>query len=674
MKKDEPQRHKGHKENQRIEPPSRQARQEIVEVYQGYKERCRSSALPPPRIRGGARGGVFRLVLILLMLLVGMNVLASDVDVPPIDGEHFPTAAALEAAPPPTADRYDLARRFFGVTEIPAPPTTPPVYELGTQETFTVTTTQSGQAETFAAELRAIGEHVYVWVEADVTTVTDEQALVFAQRFDAEIYNQTRQLWGSEPIPGIDGDPRLHVLFTRRLRENVGGFFMAQNNLPRELIPDSNEHEMMIFNVNAFDGLISNDYFMSASAHEFQHMINNHIDPDEDDWLNEGFSMLTEELINLDDNSWAYNAFFRTPDTQLNSWGISPDRTREYGAGMLFMLYFYEQYGLQGTQLLSADTANGLQSVDNTLRTLAGRDVENFFADWVLANGIRQPQWGYGYQNVPADAAPTNILAVSLPYVAANRLSQYATHYFRIETPAQTLTLDFNLTDAVPLLPVFTDTGDSFWYGVRSNNSNPTLTRSFDLHEVESAALTYRVWYDLEAGWDYGYVSISSDDGQTWQPQATTHTTDNNPNGKAYGVGYTGVSGAWLEETVMLDAFVGQEIMVRFETVTDDATLFTGMAVDDIRLDAVGYATDANTGADGWLANGWIRTDNRLPQRAWLQVAQVADTGVTVARFLAGGDSNYLLDIAPNTNYVLVAVSPFAPVTLQQSFYTLALQ
>ncbi|MDQ7033581.1 MAG: immune inhibitor A [Anaerolineae bacterium] len=612
-----------------------------------------------------------------LLLIGGLFVIqgmASDVDVPPIDIVRFPTVAALNASPPPTADRYDLAQRFFGVTDIPSAPTAPQNYQVGDRESFTITTTESGQAETFEAELRAIGVHVYIWLEVGVGAVADAQIIDFARRFDTEIYEQTRQLWGSEPIPGIDGDPRLHVLFSGRLRQNIGAFFMAQNNLPQALAPDSNEHEMMIFSLYAYGGQLNNNEYISASAHEFQHMINNTIDPDETDWMNEGFSMLTEHIMGLDNNSWAYSTFLITPQTQLNAWGVADFKSQEYGAAMLFMLYFYERYGLAGTQILSADTANGLQSVDNTLQILDGQDVENFFADWVLANGIRQPQSGYGYRTLPSDAAPTTISSITLPHISRDSLPQYASQYFRIENPAPSLTVDFTMSDTVPLLPVSTATGDSFWYGVRSNNSNPTLTHAFDLREVDSASLDYRIWYELELGWDYGYVSVSVDGGQTWQPQSTPLTTGQNPNGKAYGVGYSGESGGWLDESVNLDAFLGQEILVRFETVTDDATLRTGMAIDDIRLAAIDYHSDVNDDADGWIADGWIRTDNRLPQRTWIQVAQVADTGVTISRFLAQGADTFAVDVAPETTYVLVAISPFAPVTLQPTFYTVVIE
>jgi immune inhibitor A len=614
-----------------------------------------------------------RYILIFLLLLFVLPVFAVDTDVPPVDVLHFPTFAALHDSAPPTADYFDLARRFFGVLDIPAPTTISPQYQLGAKDMFTITTTASGRVETLEAELRAIGEHIYVWIEASVDFVPDEQALGFAQRFDSEIYEQTRQLWGSEPNPGIDGDSRLHVLFTTRLDTQVAGFFMAHNNLPREIIRDSNEREMFIFSLYAYDGVLNNNAFVSAAAHEFQHMINNHIDPDEDDWMNEGYSMLTEHLLALDDNSWAYNRFFQLPSTQLNSWGTAPAKSQEYGAGMLFMLYFYERYGLAGTQRLSADTANGLQGVDNTLQAIDGSNVENFFADWVLANALRRPETGYGYQTLPANAQAIAVNAIILPYQTTNRSPQYATQYFRIDNPPQSLTIDYSMSDTTPILPVVTDSNDRFWYGVRSNRSNPTLTRAFDLSGVTSAALNYRVWYDLEAGWDYGYVTVSNDDGLTWQPQSTPLMMADNPNGKAYGVGYSGVSNGWLEDTVNLDVFAGQEIVVRFETITDDATLYTGMAVDDIRLDALGYSTDANSDNGDWQANGWIRTDNRLPQRAWIQVVQFVGDEVEISRFLVEAAQNLTIAMQPETTSVLVAVSPFAPLTLQPTLYTLSL-
>ncbi|MGV2433928.1 MAG UNVERIFIED_CONTAM: hypothetical protein LVT10_02660 [Anaerolineae bacterium] len=52
--------------------------------------------------------------------------------------------------------------------------------------------------------------------------------------------------------------------------------------------------------------------------------------------------------------------------------------------------------------------------------------------------------------------------------------------------------------------------------------------------------LRFDVWHNIEEFWDYGYVMVSADDGQTWEVLSTEATTTDDPNYTAYGAGYTG--------------------------------------------------------------------------------------------------------------------------------------
>src|SRR5690606_22413923 len=149
-----------------------------------------------------------------------------------------------------------------------------------------------------------------------------------------------------------------------------------------------------------------------------------------------------------------------------------------------------------------------------------------------------------------------------------------------------------------------------------------------DLRDVSSAALHYRVWYDFEVDYDFGYLTVSADGGATWDVLAPDFAAG----ASIYGRAYTGASTVWLNEAVSLDAYAGQEILVRVMVITDDALNSPGMAIDDIRLEAAGYADDFEAGGGGWEARGWIRTDNRLPARLWVQVMQTSPDGPDVQR------------------------------------------
>ena len=365
------------------------------------------------------------------------------------------------------------------------------------------------------------------------------------------------------------------------------------------------------------------------------------------------------------------------PGTQLNTWAEDGPRAPHYGAAMLFVAYFYERYGLEALQQLSHDAGIGLDAFDHVLQTLSEPGVNDLFADWVVANAVFNSQIDdgrYGYQLLPVATSLLTPLAVvsSFPYLAGGNVNQYASDYYRF-LPGDAATLDVKLAvpNTVQLIPVNAASGSWMWYSNRGDNSDMTLTHTFDLSGVEQAALSYRAWYDIEDGWDYAYLMVSSDDGASWDVLPTAHTTDTNPHSNAYGPGYSGESGGWVDEQVSLVAYVGKSILVRFEMITDDGVSQPGLAVDDIRIPEIGYSSDFETDGGGWDANGWIRTDNRLPQNIWVQAIQQTGNDISVTRWLAPSESHWSLPLIAGTNDVTLVISPFAAVTTIPMTYTL---
>jgi hypothetical protein len=209
------------------------------------------------------------------------------------------------------------------------------------------------------------------------------------------------------------------------------------------------------------------------------------------------------------------------------------------------------------------------------------------------------------------------------------------------------------------------------WYSNRGDVSDMTLTQSFDLSAVTEATLTYKAWYDIEEGWDYGYVMVSTDEGETWDILPTPYTTDDNPHGNAYGPGYSGKSDGWINESISLDKYAGQTIQIRFEMISDDGISRPGLAIDDVSIREIGYKSNFENDDGGWEAEGWIRIDNLLPQQTWIQVIEKVGNDVEVTRWQAAGEGQWSLSLAAGADQVIVAVSPFAASTTEAMPYTL---
>jgi len=156
----------------------------------------------------------------------------------------------------------------------------------------------------------------------------------------------------------------------------------------------------------------------------------------------------------------------------------------------------------------------------------------------------------------------------------------------------------------------------AYWGGQTTyRDAQLTIAAPLDFSAAASPALTFKTWYDIEEGWDFGFVQVSTDGGATWTSlSGTTTTSDVDPDCFFADEvpGYTGYSDGWLEETVDLGAYAGKPaVLLRFRYETDPATLGLGWFIDDVAVkDGTQVLfSDGFEGADKWVVNDWIKTD-----------------------------------------------------------------
>lgn len=608
-----------------------------------------------------------KLLLALCLVIFDLPIVAQ--------GTPYPTMDALNAVTIPPNDPIDLARRLWSIDSQYTPPVQPPNWRVGDTQFFNVVNSARQQEFAVNTELRGMSDNVLLWIETSAP-ISYDLAQQFTELVDMSIVQQVQALWGFAEPAGVDGDPRLYILMTTGLDEGVAAYFADNHAYPRAVMPNSNQHEMMIFNLSALGNYdILNPQVLSTIAHEYQHILRHFRDSNEGTWLDEGFSTYTEHHIGEDAGRSQVVNFLTSPNVQLNQWVADNMRFPRYGATFLFVNYFAERYGLDALRMLSDEQSDGWQGVDTVLRQFDNKSADDFFADWVLANYFLDAKTGYGYTTLWHDLPSARPLAsiVDYPYHTTGRLPQYSTDYYTASNlgDASSLTLTLTQPDHAKLIPTTAFEGDSFYYSVATDSSDVMLTRRFDLSDAESATMTFRTWYDLEEFWDYAYVMASTDNGATWNILDGTTSRTTNPYNRAYGEGYTGQSFGWVQESISLDAYGGQEVLIRFEVVTDAASIRHGMAIDDLRIDAIGYSDSFETESSLWNEQGWIRTDNRLPQRTWVQAVQQVGNDLTVLRWLVESDGVYTIDLVEDVEQVLIAISPIAPQTMVDTSYTL---
>ena len=553
----------------------------------------------------------------------------------------------------PENDPYDLACRLEGICDVPG--TVPgKTYKVGDKEQFWITNGDTAEHRQISATLLYITPHTYFWAE-DGAKVNQGDMKRLMDTFESKIYPTDRAFFGSESNPGIDNDPHIFVVYADGLGSSVAGYFNSSDSYNPLVKEYSNAHETYMLSTTQD---LADDFTYSVLAHEFVHMIQNAYDRNEVSWINEGFADVGAFIngYGVGNHDWVY---VQDPDLQLTDWGgAMDDNVPHYGQSFLYLAYFLDRFGEEVTKALTSNPENDISSVDDTLAELNITDpltgeiitADDVFMDWAAALYLQNGNVGdgrYTYHNYP-DAPYTTEVAENIftcPQSKWNRsVYQYGIDYINISC-AGDFTLHFSGSTIAGLLPEKAHSGEYAFWSNKGNESDMTLTREFDMTSVSGPIeISYWTWYDIEEDWDYLYLEASTD-GTTWEILNTPSGTDYNPSGNSYGWGYTGATGAWIQETVDLSKFAGQKVQIRFEYITDAAVNGEGLLLDDVRMDAINYQSDFEADDGGWDAKGFARVDNVLPQTYRLSLILEGDT-TTVTNIQLNADNTVAIPLS----------------------------
>jgi immune inhibitor A len=575
---------------------------------------------------------------------------------PSPQGEVNETLIAIQNAVIPPADPVKTAFKLGWVKDLSRAKVDPPkIYYEGDTETFWVLNQESNRILTKTATLRKSTPHVYFWVEQGrVFNKPDLYAL--ADTFENEIYPKTRSFFGSEWTPGVDNDGHIFILYTDDLGESIAGVFSAEDSIPTEVNPNSNGHE--IFFISSSERL-SDPYTYGVLAHEFNHMILWFQDKNEDTWVAEGLADLAS-MINGYDTGGFDGIFALAPDIQLNTWPEDPDaQDAHYGSSFLFFAYLYSRFGEDAIRELMRIPGNGFEGIDSLLKSLGAIDpvtgqpltANQVFGDWTVTNFINDPSVGAGQYSYSMDypIPPfTNTEFPGCPMEWQERtVNQFGTDYIELKCNGK-FNLEFQGSPNVRILSAPILDNDHAYWSNRADSSETTLTKDFDFSDItDPFEMTYRIWYDLEDGYDYTYLSALDETGH-WKILETLSCTTTNPIGANLGCGYTGKSGSWVDEKVDLSEFSGKKVTLQLLSITDSAVNNEGTLIDDVSIPAIKYFADFENNDGGWFPEGWVRIENELPQTYELSIIQPGENPV-VKRIASRGNELVDFDIDFNS-------------------------
>ncbi len=603
----------------------------------------------------------------------------------PPSQKAYETLITLENTVVPINDPVELAERLGGLSDVPAvliDPNAP--YSINASKVFWVTNVDTNKHFQITATLRYVGDHTYIWIENGVKY--DESDLYeLGDAFDDKIVPTNREFFGTEWNPGVDGDPHIYVLYAGGLGYSLAGYYSSADEVHPLAHEYSNAREMFL--INSDNVYLWEEYIYGTLAHEFQHMIHWYTDRNESTWMNEGFSMLAELINGYDVGGHDYS-YLRNTDVQLTDWGDDVGSNAPYyGGSFLFMAYFLNRFGDDVTKALVAHPENGMQSIDLVLAEMNITDPltqeiinsEDVFADWAVTNhlmdsSVADGRYDYSNYNAGTKAALTETISGFTTETLKRGVHQFGVDYIRLENLEGQYNLNFTGSTIVGVLPAAPHSGDFAFYSNKGDESDMTLTRTFDFSDtIGRIEISYFTWYDLEADYDYLYLTASTD-GINWEILTTPSCTTLDPSGNSYGCGYNGQTNGWVKETVDLSQYAGQTVDLRFEYVTDAAVNGEGFLLDDVSVDAIGYFTDFEMDNGGWEPLGFARITNELPQSFRISIIFLTDT-INVVPIQLSETNTVSVDLnLLSTDEVILVISGTTPYTNQTASYQIELE
>ncbi|MBV6396636.1 MAG: hypothetical protein HFACDABA_02236 [Anaerolineales bacterium] len=630
-------------------------------------------------------------ILVLTILLVtacgGQTTTATEPQFKPISMMAATTAdaelyAALAELDPDPADRIALAVAIEGLdpASLPSAPSGPlQTHAVGDTHEFWTHNSDEFTFTRITAKLMFISKHAYFWQDedsqpfnADGEIATDKDWAAVGESFDTS-YERVRAVFGTEEAPGLDGDARLFVIYSDALGK-VGGYFGQADQLPAAVEAHSNQGQFFFIS-NTWSSGVAGEYNKEVLAHEFQHMVHKHMDPNEEGWMNEGLSMLAQQVAGMR----GYNSvadYLAKPDQSLWFWGSDG---QDYGQAFLFMAYLYEQMGEDFISALVANQVNGLASIDETLTQFnSPRSADDMYADALTAAffnnaSLSDGQFVYRIPVIPQIAPRYEFTSDSGIYQGI--VQQYGGVDIMSFTGRKQAILTFTGDPTIQLIPTEAHSGGNFWWSNRYDSSFSALTRAVDLSHVSSATLNYWAWYDIEEDWDYAYLLVSTDNGGRWDLVPATSSRETDPNDQNLGHGFSGKSGggadaAWIQESADLSAYAGQKILLRFAMQNDLAVNNFGFAVDDLSIPEIQWSDDVESGGAGWTPGGFILSHNRVPQTWRVRAVEERRDGSIVIHDIevVNGTGNLSIDFSNLKRLVVFVIGQTRYTTLPAAY------
>ena len=364
-------------------------------------------------------------------------------------------------------------------------------------------------------------------------------------------------------------------------------------------------------------------------AHEWQHLLHYYTDPFETTWVNEGLSDFAQTLTKYvdatatvfdrgaDSHIYCFQGFgivqtqFNPnprdcggPENSLNLWGEgNPNAVlADYGNAYSLMLYLFDRYGTDIISRLHRDgDLQGLPSLEAALKAEGASSLYGVIHDFqsmtlldkLVGDAKHSVVLGTSKRRVTSKSLRSSVnlanpSANSTPGAAPNGADYIALQDAKgnVLKGRDLRSLVFSGAKQLPPLPLAWTLvnddpdrpGNSVLFSGNANNTDASAVTSVTVPAADPT-LRFLAKYGAEFGFDYGYVSVSTDGGATYTTIPGDKTVD-----APLGPGLNGTTTGFEPHAYDLSAYAGKTVLISIRYVSDGGVNEGGLLVDDITV------------------------------------------------------------------------------------------
>lgn len=374
--------------------------------------------------------------------------------------------------------------------------------------------------------------------------------------------------------------------------------------------------------------------YESILSQDLQHLTQSGIDPAEAKWVTEGLAAFTPLMSGYFDPTLqpgqrdanrdlvCFAGYGQTPtphdaspeacggpENSLNLWteGEHADR----GHALALMIYLRDRFGIDFLSRLNGDAANqGLDSLEAALQDEGAEMYEvlhdfrtMLLVDKAIGESPEGTMTGAAKERVTSASLRSSINLASPESHSGPGAPPNGADFVRLEDSeggplggSELEALAFSgaeLMEPEPLrwLSDLDTSGDGqgevLWSG-NGSNFDASAVIAVTVPNADPT-LRFEAKYGAEFGYDYGYVMVSTDGGETYSMVAGDKTVTG-PLGPAL----NGTTNDFETHTFDLSAYAGQSIHLGFRYVSDGGVNEGGLRIDDIRVGATVVSDGTN--------------------------------------------------------------------------------